>query len=280
MFRVTLPPVLALGLMAGLPAPAAQAADYLRGAYAGETAPRQVAGPDWGGFYVGAFAGITSLQSKPGALGAPSVPTTAYPAAYSGLMPAATTAFPNASKNGAGFGGFAGANYLWDDVVLGIEADYSHGNLKADSRVGPVTRQSAASNPQYVLTNTQDLKTRLNDWGTLRGRVGYATGMFMPYLSLGVAMGNLKSTGSNYGTWTEYNTTTGAVVATGTYNATGGKSGIAFGAAFGAGIEAQIVPNTFLRAEWQGVQFATPSGRRDIKDVMLHTARVGGGVKF
>jgi opacity protein-like surface antigen len=110
--------------------------------------------------------------------------------------------------------------------------------------------------------------------------VGYATGMFMPYVTLGVAIGNLRSTTSNYGTWTEYNTGTGAVVATGTYNATGGKSGIAFGAAFGAGIEAQIVPNTFVRAEWQGVQFATPAGRKDIKEVMLHTARVGGGVKF
>lgn len=281
MFRVTLPPVVAFGLIAGLATPSAQAADYLRGSYAGETTPRQVApAQDWGGFYVGGFAGYSATNSTPGRLAGPSVPTSSYPAAYTALMPAATSAFPNASKSGTSFGGFAGINYLWDDVVLGIEADYSAARINATSTVGPVTNQSAATNPQYVLTNTQELKTRVNGWGTLRGRVGYATGMFMPYLTLGIAAGNLDSRARNYGTWTEYNTTTGATVASGTYAATGGKSGLAFGTSFGAGIEAQIMPNTFLRAEWQGVQFANPSNHRYIKDVMIQTGRVGGGVKF
>lgn len=281
MFRVTLPPVVAFGLLAGLSTPSAQAADYLRGSYAGETTPRQVApAQDWGGFYVGGFAGYTSVNSTPGALAGPSVPSSAYPAAYSGLMPAATSAFPNSSKTGVSFGGFAGINYLWDDVVLGIEADYTASRINANSVVGPVTNQSAASNPQYVLTNTQELKTRVNGWGTLRGRVGYAMGMFMPYATLGIAMGNLESRARNSGTWTEYNTGTGATVASGTYAATAGKSGLAFGASFGAGVEAQILPNTFLRAEWQGVQFTTPSNHRHIKDVMLHSGRIGGGVKF
>lgn len=280
MFRVTLSPVLALGLVAGLSCLPAQAADYLRGAYAGETAPREVAGPDWGGFYGGAFAGYSSTNSKPGALAGPSVPASAYPAAYTALMPAATSAFPNASKTGTSFGGFAGINYLWDDVVLGIEADYTASRVNANSVVGPVTNQSAATNPQYVLTNTQELKTRVNGWGTLRGRVGYAMGMFMPYVTLGVAVGNLDSRARNYGTWTEYNTTTGATVASGTYSAAAGKNGLAAGAAFGAGIEAQIMPNAFLRAEWQGVQFSYAGNQRDIKDVMIQTGRIGGGIKF
>jgi outer membrane immunogenic protein len=277
MFRASLPPVLApvlaLGLIAGLTAHGAKAADYLRGSYAGEAAPRAVAAEsDWAGFYVGAHAGVSSVHNKPGALSAPSV---TMPTGWTGPLPTAISSFGNTSKNGMSYGAFAGVNYLWDDVVLGLEADYTHSNIKADRRVGPTTTTAGTA----TLVNTQSVAARPTDWGTARVRIGWAAGMFMPFVTAGVAVGNVDTRTANYGTYSD----PGAVPTplSGAYSATGSRNGMMFGAAYGAGVDMQIVPNTFLRAEWQGVQFArTTSGTTQRPEIMINTARVAGGVKF
>ena len=51
---------------------------------------------------------------------------------------------------------------------------------------------------------------------------------------------------------------------------------IAFGFTGGLGVEIGLLPNLFLRAEWELVQFPNIS---DIR-VMMNTARVGVGLKF
>jgi outer membrane immunogenic protein len=275
MYRASLPSVIAAALLCGMSV-RADAADYLRGAYAGETAPRAVAGVDWGGFYGGAHAGYSSVNNSPTGLTGASVPPGSYPAAYGALMPNAVTSFPSLTKNGMSYGAFAGINYLWDDVVLGVEADYTHSSIKADS-TRTARNASGGAIPQYVVNNTQTAQARPTDWGTLRARAGYAMGMFMPFVTLGVAAGNVNSRITNSGTWAEYNTTTGALVASGTYATSAGKNGLMYGAAFGAGMDMQFLPNTFMRAEWQAVQFTHKVGRPDL---MIHTARVAGGVKF
>lgn len=273
MFRATLPPVLALGLIAGITAQPASAADYLRGSYAGEAAPRAVAaGTDWAGFYVGAHAGITAVHNTPGTLSAPSV---TMPAGWTGPLPTPIANFRNTAKNGMSYGAFAGVNYLWDDVVLGFEADYTRSSIKADRTVGPTTTTLGTA----TLVNTQSVKARPTDWATARARVGYAMGMFLPFVTAGVAVGNVDSRTSNSGTYSD----PGALPLplAGTYAATGGRNGLMFGAAFGAGLDMQFIPNTFLRVEWQGVQFArVASGTTQRPEVMINTARVGGGIKF
>ena len=50
-----------------------------------------------------------------------------------------------------------------------------------------------------------------------------------------------------------------------------------YGGAYGVGVDMQLFPNMFLRAEYQGVTFAS-GGKRP--DVSISTARVGGGIKF
>ena len=51
---------------------------------------------------------------------------------------------------------------------------------------------------------------------------------------------------------------------------------IAYGAAAGLGVEVSILPNMFLRAEWEYVQFAPI---HDIQ-VNINSGRVGLGLKF
>jgi opacity protein-like surface antigen len=54
------------------------------------------------------------------------------------------------------------------------------------------------------------------------------------------------------------------------------SNAIAYGFAAGLGLDVAILPNVFLRAEWEYVQFAPI---HDIQ-VNFNTGRVGAGVRF
>lgn len=263
MFRATFPPVIALGLIAGLSANPARAADYLRGSYGGEVAPKQAVAQDWAGFYIGAFAGYSVTQNMPGSV-------SVFGPSGAAAAPA-SVALSEGHKGKTNFGGFAGVNFLWDDVIMGIEADYTHGGAKSTGS-SPLTMFTDTGVPANRLNAVVSSTVQARDWGTFRGRVGYAMGMLMPYVTLGAALGNLDSSRTIVGTASADGGATWAP-----YASTRTKSGLAFGAAFGAGIEAQIIPNTFLRAEWQTVQFAG-SGIRP--ETAIHSGRIGAGVKF
>ncbi len=257
----------------------AQAADYLRGAYAGERTP-QSAGVDWAGVYGGVHAGVTSGQTDHRALGPP-LAQAALPNTVITSTVASMIGFKETNKLGASYGGFVGVNWLWDDVVLGFEMDYTRSSIKAnDSATQSVTFRPTATTDEYDITATSTSRARLSDWGTLRGRVGYAAGMFLPFLSAGVAFGNLDNRATTSGTWARYDVSTPParpLISNGVFSGVTGRRGITYGAALGAGVDMQFLPNTFLRAEWQYIQFASGGQRPDIS---INTARVAGGVKF
>ncbi len=67
-------------------------------------------------------------------------------------------------------GGQAGYNYQFDNnVVAGVEADLQGGDISAEAG---------------------GLSSTLNTLGTVRGRLGYAAGRVMPYVTGGLAWGN------------------------------------------------------------------------------------------
>jgi outer membrane immunogenic protein len=258
----------------------AQAADYLRGAYSGETEPRAAAGPDWGGVYGGVHAGISSGQTDPRPFSPPlaraAIPNTVITDTVASLIN-----FKETNKLGTSYGAFAGINWLWDDVVLGLEVDYTRSSIKSNSTSsGSATLKPTGTTDEYDITTNAVARARLSDWGTLRGRVGWAAGMFMPYLTAGVAFGNVDGRANMNGTWARYDVSTPPArtfVSSGTFSGAVGRRGITYGGAMGAGVDMQIVPNTFLRAEWQYIQFAS-GGQRP--NVSINTARIAGGVKF
>ena len=55
-----------------------------------------------------------------------------------------------------------------------------------------------------------------------------------------------------------------------------GRNAFAYGAAVGLGVDISLLPNMFLRAEWEYIHFANI---HDIQ-VNMNTGRVGIGVKF
>ncbi len=110
-------------------------------------------------------------------------------------------------------------------------------------------------------------------------RAGYAIGQFLPYAMVGAAVGRF-----NY-------SNTATVIASGIDASGGGGHLLPFGPetqgdskdnaivggfVVGLGMDVALLPNVFLRGEWEFVAFAPVSGIR----ANINTGRVGLGVKF
>jgi outer membrane immunogenic protein len=116
-------------------------------------APAEAQSPiKWTGLYLGAHCGWASSDIDfPGAPPHPAGP-------------------PRQTLEGAIIGGYIGYSWQIQKLVLGVEADVSWGNLIGTVRDG------------NYLTETQSI-----DWsGSVRARVGWSFGSFMPYLTAGV----------------------------------------------------------------------------------------------
>jgi outer membrane immunogenic protein len=87
----------------------------------------------------------------------------------------------------------AGANLQFGSIVTGVEIDADFGNVKAGFVDPPVAPFNPGGRGQ----------TELGLHGTVRGRLGYAFDRLLVYGTAGIAMGELKSTYSNWPGTTE-----------------------------------------------------------------------------
>jgi outer membrane immunogenic protein len=84
--------------------------------------------------------------------------------------------------DGGLFGATLGYNWQMGQLVTGIEGDISWSGLDGDGNVGGI--------PSSVN----------NDWlGTVRGRLGYNAGRWMPYITGGLAVGNIDASVAGFG---------------------------------------------------------------------------------
>lgn len=277
--------------------------DYgvLRGADDDYLAPAPLI--DWSGFYVGGHGGYSSA-----ALGfnnafqpivAHALRNTAAEAEMGASQYLATRA---THSGGASYGGFAGINYQFDDVVVGLEADYTYFG-RSGSSFDRIARSRITSDGflTSVALNGQ-ASTEIQDYGTVRGRLGYALGTLLPYVTGGLAVGRATVSDTvsvqNYGydnnafTANQTGATTsyirnfgysafsqlnppGSIPAPGTiYGAT--KKVTVVGLAVGGGIEYAITSNFLLRGEYQYVLFNDFQGHK----AELNTVRGGAAIKF
>jgi outer membrane immunogenic protein len=80
-------------------------------------------------------------------------------------------------------GGTLGYNWQMGQLVFGLEGDIDWSNIRGSAICGGITT----------------CETR-NDWlGTVRGRLGYAFDRFMPYVTGGLAVGNVKTSVAGFG---------------------------------------------------------------------------------
>lgn len=156
---------------------------------------------------------------------------------------ATTASLAESSTSSTAFGGFIGYNFQWDNLVVGIDGAHNR----------------PASLETSVRSGTSSATLKLVDYGTLRMRGGYAFGQFLFYGFVGGAVGRM-----NY-----------ATVDTGV-TASSRDGAFAGGFTAGLGLDVAILPNVFVRGEYEYIAFSPVGVIRS----STNTARVGIGVRF
>lgn len=149
-------------------------------------------------------------------------------------------------KNAAKFGAYSGWNFQNGNIVYGVEGDAGYNTAKAGK----------------VSENEASVKTGFE--GSLRGRLGYDMGVFMPYVTAGVAGTQIKYNGGDAGSKKTFRT----------------------GWTAGVGTEAKLTDNITARVEYRYSDF----GKKNItlsQDAYIpastfktHEIRMGVGYKF
>jgi len=130
--------------------------------------------------------------------------------------------------NGALFGAGLAYNWQFANWVFGLAGDYSGGRVDGSSNVCGI-----------LTPNPHACGTSLDSLGTLRGQVGYAvgpTGRFLPYVTGGLAFGNVHA-------WDALTPAAGSVTRTGW--------------AAGAGVAVMVVPNWAVKFEYLHVDLGS-----------------------
>ena len=130
----------------------------------------------WGGFYLGTNGG-RAWSSHAGDLNVSS----------SALFSSAS-ANAKDSPSGGFAGGQIGYNWQRGGLVLGIEGDFDLASVYDK----PSAAALAGGVPFPLTATTATAKSKLDDFGTLRGRAGYSFGSLLIYGTGGFAYGNVQ----------------------------------------------------------------------------------------
>jgi len=198
-------------------------------------------------------------------------------------------ALPVFNTKGPSYGGFLGYNWQIDDVVFGVELNANRASLNARA-TNSVTRSYIVVNgtSTYAPTTvnitsagTADMST----YGTVRGRLGWALGNFLPYLVAGISFAQIDSSryvdvnyfGIDITPQSGNPPSPPHVNVAGNYpfnDVSHGKYIAGFDVALGT--DYLVTQNIFTRAEFEFLHLGTPN------EIRLNTvsARVALGLKY
>jgi outer membrane immunogenic protein len=258
--------------------PAARAADLddaLRGSFSSP-----VNSPSyfrWDGFNIGAQFGLSQMHTDFGG-------STGNQVAYilrnttieNEAQPSSWTSLPAKTSDGRSFGAFIGYNIQMDQLVLGVDAAYNSVSSLQSSASDSMTRIVTTSDSvTHTITISSASSMQLIDYATFRARAGYAFGQFLPYAFVGGAVGRYNATSS--ATVTDHQVQGATTINFGPVTQSDNRNNaVTGGFTTGLGLDVAILPNVYLRAEWEFVGFAQVNGIRST----MNTGRVGLGVKF
>jgi len=257
---------------------------------------------NWDGFYVGAHAGYTTDATD---FSQSVVGLTNFIFRDSVLQqPTANWSLMNKTNTqSTNFGAFVGRNWQWYDAILGLEGTYSYFNNLSTLTSGtnsltivnpPGDAHAANVTDNYDVTLTGTAAAKVKDMITLRGRVGWDGGDFMPYAFMGAAVGrmdvsrsvtsivDLRQDVTNtviVGGVTLTTTTFGApqpIPAQSQTQTQRRTNAFAVGWTAGLGLEYCIWDGLFARVEYEYVRFSPVMNTV----VTLNNARLGVGYKF
>ncbi len=267
--------VAATALLAALPQGVAVAADWLEGPLRGTlSSPGPVR---WEGFNVGGQMGLSSMDTD---FGSSTGQQVAYILRNSTLEneahPSGWTALPHSLTNSRNYGAFIGYSSQQEQLVLGFDAAYNRLSSAQTAAGDSMTRIVTTSDSvQHTVTLTAQSSVKLVDYATARMRVGYGMAQFLPYVFVGGAVGRLNY--ANSSTVRDSQLSGGVTTVFGPVTQSDAKdNAVVGGFTFGAGIDVALMPNLFLRGEWEYVGLAPVAGIR----TSINTGRVAIGMRF
>jgi opacity protein-like surface antigen len=267
-------------------AQAADMPDFLRGTLPASSAPTR----NWDGWYAGGQVGYSTANVD---YGSTVVSMTNNIFRNTTLEDATTGLTLLGRTNGqtTGFGGFVGRNWQFEDVVLGVEANYNYLSslgTSTSASLGPIqvaepglVLPAGATAADGVSLNGK-AALQVKDEMTFRGRAGWATGDFLPYVFGGLAVGRMDVTRTvsssvnrteNFadGTSSTFPLPQFALTSTDARS-----NNFVVGWTAGLGLEYMVWGNVFLRGEWEYVKFMQVMGTA----VTENSVRAGLGYKF
>jgi opacity protein-like surface antigen len=174
---------------------------------------------DWTGFYLGSDGGYGWATPKETLTSAAAIPLTPY----------------SYGVNGPLAGLFIGGNYQFHKFVVGVEGDWQWSNLIGNSQtLAPLGAAGAFPNGPFAISTT------VNDYSSIRGRLGVAFDRCLVFGTGGWAWGNPS---------TSYALTGAAPFVTNGGNSTGWTAG--------AGVEYAFTDNVFGRIEYRYTDLRT-----------------------
>ena len=265
---------------------AADMPDFLRGTLPASSAPTR----NWDGWYAGGQVGYSTANVD---YGSTVVSMTNNIFRNTTLEDATTGLTLLGRTNGqtTGFGGFVGRNWQFEDVVLGVEANYNYLSslgTSTSASLGPIqvaepglVLPAGATAADGVSLNGK-AALQVKDEMTFRGRAGWATGDFLPYVFGGLAVGRMDVTRTvsssvnrteNFadGTSSTFPLPQFALTSTDARS-----NNFVVGWTAGLGLEYMVWGNVFLRGEWEYVKFMSVENT----NVTLNSVRAGIGYKF
>ncbi len=91
------------------------------------------------------------------------------------------------------YGAFVGYNMQFDEVVFGIEADFSRGQFDGESQDRIARFMTTSDGYRHDVNIISTGKAQIKDYATLRARAGYTIGSFLPFVTGGVAVGRANA---------------------------------------------------------------------------------------
>lgn len=217
----------------------------------------------WQGFYVGGQAGYGASQME-----------------FSTFNTAGWPGLAGVSHRSTSFGGFAGYNAQFEDVIVGIDGSYMHGTFSGSLSGTSTTTNlgvGAIAGLDQVVTMTSDGAMTIKDFGSIRVRGGYVAGNFLPYAFVGLGLGRADTFRSNTITGTYVGTTAAngvsALPRTTTVSADTNNQFV-HGFSAGVGLDWMLFGGLFVRAEYEYLQFTSSLNTN------IHSVRGGVGYKF
>ena len=256
-------------------APQARAADlsemFLRGSSTVISVP---GGVTWEGFYLGGQAGATVAGADFSAATKSLLQFMLRNTAIESEAPVSNWQLLGKSDTSTThFGGFMGYNWQWDAAVIGVEGHYNRTDFNLSS-TDAMRRVFSVSTGANDIQANGTASVHMTDYGSVRARGGWAVGNFMPYATVGLAVGRADVTRSV--TLTSRDPTNSAIILFQDTASESKAGALAYGYSAGVGLDMALMQNVFVRAEYEYVKF----GWFNDINLHIHSARVGAGVKF